>query len=332
MRVMVTGGLGYIGSHVCVDLLSKGHEVGVIDNLANSTTKVLDGIKSISGKEIKLYLNDIRDMSQVDMVFQDFKPDFVIHFAGLKSVSDSVVQPLDYYETNVSGTVNTLKAMDLIGCTKIIFSSSATVYGEPVYTPCDEEHPTNPVNPYGRTKLLAESLIHDWVLASSKKKAIVFRYFNPVGAHLSGLIGESPKGRANNIMPMILDVATGAKDCLSIFGDDYKTRDGTGVRDYIHVSDLSLAHVLGMERLEQHEPYLVLNLGTGKNHSIFELIRIFEDTTGLRVKTEIASRRQGDLAEVWASNQKARRVLGVELDRTLSDMCEDALRWKLGNV
>lgn len=331
MKVLVTGGLGYIGSHACVDLLVKGYNVGVVDNLSNSTTKVLEGIKSITNKEIKFYLSDIRNSEQLDKIFLEFKPDYIIHFAGLKSVSDSVFQPLNYYENNMIGTVNILKAMNLSGCKKIIFSSSATVYGEPIYTPCDEKHPTNPVNPYGSTKLFAESLIHDWVMATSKAKAIVFRYFNPVGAHPSGLIGESPKGLANNLMPMILEVVSGNKDCLSIFGDDYKTRDGTGVRDYVHVSDLSMAHVLGVERLEQFEPYTVLNLGTGENHSILELIRTFENTTGLRVKTKIAPRRAGDIAEMWASNQKAERLLGVELARPLSEMCEDALRWKLSN-
>ena len=331
MKVLVTGGLGYIGSHACVDLLVKGYNVGVVDNLSNSTTKVLEGIKSITNKEIKFYLSDIRNSEQLDKIFLEFKPDYIIHFAGLKSVSDRVFQPLNYYENNMIGTVNILKAMNLSGCKKIIFSSSATVYGEPIYTPCDEKHPTNTVNPYGSTKLFAESLIHDWVMATSKAKAIVFRYFNPVGAHPSGLIGESPKGLANNLMPMILEVVSGNKDCLSIFGDDYKTRDGTGVRDYVHVSDLSMAHVLGVERLEQFEPYTVLNLGTGENHSILELIRTFENTTGLRVKTKIAPRRAGDIAEMWASNQKAERLLGVELARPLSEMCEDALRWKLSN-
>lgn len=332
MRVMVTGGIGYLGSHTCVDLLSKGYEVVVIDNLVNSTSDVLKGIKAISGKEIKFYLSDIRNLPQLVEIFQDFKPNMVIHFAGLKSVSESVISPLDYYENNVGGTINVLKAMDMSSCKNIIFSSSATVYGEPIYNPCDEEHPTNPVNPYGQTKLIAEALIRDWVSASNKASALIFRYFNPIGAHFSGLIGESPQGKANNLMPMILDVATGKNDFLSIFGDDYSTRDGTGVRDYIHVSDLSLAHVVGMERLKYLEPYTILNLGTGKNYSIYEVIKVFEDVTSLRVKNLIVPRRKGDLAEVWASNEKAKRLLGIELCRPLNEMCEDALRWRLKSV
>lgn len=332
MRVLVTGGLGYLGSHTCIDLLDSGHDVLVIDSLINSSINRLKNITKISDKEVKFERTDIRHISPLIDVFQDFKPEFVIHFAGLKSVSESLNYPIDYYETNVVGTMNVLKAMNACNCKKIIFSSSATVYGNPEYNPCDEEHPTNPINPYGKTKLVAEDLIGDWVVSEDGAKALIYRYFNPVGAHISGLIGESPIGYPNNLMPIILDVATGINETLSIFGDDYPTRDGTGVRDYIHVSDLSMAHAAGVEKLNSLSPYTVINLGTGRNYSIYEVINIFEKATGLKVNNSVAPRRNGDLAEVWASNEKAKNLLKIKFNRSLSEMCVDALRWKQNQI
>lgn len=332
MKILITGGLGYLGSHTCIDLLKKGYKVIIIDNLSNSSEKVLEGIKKISGKKPKFIKCDIRDQSRLIQIFKDSSPQYVIHFAGLKSVTDSLYLPLDYFENNVTGTINLLKAMDASECKNIVFSSSATVYGIPEYCPCDEKHPTNPTNPYGNSKLISEKIISDWVNTSPGLKALIFRYFNPAGAHSSGLIGESPIGRANNLMPVILDVASGKKDNLLIFGDDYNTRDGTGLRDYIHVSDLSLAHVVGLEKLEKFDQYTILNLGTGRNYSIYEVIDIFENTNNVKIKSVIASRREGDLAEVWASNNKAKNLLGIEFNRQLDEICKDAYRWSLNNL
>ncbi len=331
MRILVTGGLGYIGSHTCIDLLAKDFELAIIDNLSNSTKNVLNSLKKLSGKQIQFFQNDITDRDKIKSICKDFSPDCIIHFAGLKSVSESISKPDEYYMINVKGTENILDAMSASGCKKIIFSSSAVVYGKPKYNPCDENHPTSPLNPYGKTKLIAENLIKDWINITQNSRGLIFRYFNPIGAHSSGLIGESPLGNANNIMPIILDVATGKKNYLTIFGNDYKTRDGTGIRDYIHVCDLSRAHTKGLQEIDNLEPFTILNLGTGKNFTIFELIKTFEKTTGLKVKTTISSRRPGDLGEVWASNEKAKNLLNLNLSTSLSRMCEDALKFKRKN-
>lgn len=329
MRVLVTGGLGFIGSHTCIDLLERNFDIAIVDDLSNSSKEILRILKNLSKKNIEFYENNITDKESIKKIFSEFRPNSVIHFAGLKSVSESIKKPDEYFEVNVKGTQNILNAMDFCGCKKIIFSSSAVVYGKPKYNPCDESHPTNPTNPYGKTKLIAENIIHEWTKKTKNSKAIIFRYFNPIGAHSSGMIGESPLGEANNIMPALLDVAIGKKEFLTIFGNDYETRDGTGVRDYIHICDLSKAHAEGFNRIDDLEGFIILNLGTGKNCSILELLNTFQEATGLKIKNKIASRRSGDLGEVWASNEKAKKMLGIDFPRSIKAMCEDALRYKL---
>ncbi len=248
MRVLVTGGAGYIGSHTCVELLEAGHEVFVIDNLCNGHEAALERVRGITNCELQFMNADIRDSNALDKIFNTFKPDSVIHFAGLKAVGESVADPLKYYDVNVGGSISLLTAMSKAECNNIVFSSSATVYGEPKYLPYDEEHPTNPVNPYGRTKLMIENIIHDWTKVDLKRKGTVLRYFNPVGAHESGQIGEEPIGIPNNLMPYIAQVADGRREHLNIFGNDYETADGTGARDYIHVVDLALAHISALNQ------------------------------------------------------------------------------------
>ena len=271
MKVLVTGGAGYIGSHTCVELLQADHEVFVIDNLSNGHEAALDRIRLITNRELQFTNADIRDANALDNIFNTFKPEAVIHFAGLKAVGESVANPLKYYEVNVGGSVSLLSAMSKAECNNIVFSSSATVYGKPKYLPYDEEHPTNPVNPYGRTKLMIENIIHDWTKVDLKRKGTVLRYFNPVGAHESGQIGEEPIGIPNNLMPYIAQVADGRREYLNIFGNDYDTADGTGARDYIHVVDLALAHtsVLNQNKLDRFE---VLNIGAGKSTTVLELV------------------------------------------------------------
>ena len=263
MKVLVTGGAGYIGSHTCVELLQAGHEVFVIDNLSNGHEAALERVRGITNRELQFTNADIRDANALDNIFNTFKPEAVIHFAGLKAVGESVANPLKYYEVNVGGSVSLLSAMSKAECNNIVFSSSATVYGKPKYLPYDEEHPTNPVNPYGCTKLMIENIIHDWTKVDLKRKGTVLRYFNPVGAHESGQIGEDPIGIPNNLMPYIAQVADGRREHLNIFGNDYDTSDGTGARDYIHVVDLALAHtgVLNQSKLDKFE---ILNIGGGK--------------------------------------------------------------------
>ena len=263
MKVLVTGGAGYIGSHTCVELLEAGHEVFVIDNLCNGHEAALERVRGITNCELQFMNADIRDANALDKIFNTFKPEAVIHFAGLKAVGESVADPLKYYDVNVGGSISLLTAMSKAECNNIVFSSSATVYGKPQYLPYDEEHPTNPVNPYGRTKLMIENIIHDWTKVDSKRKGTILRYFNPVGAHESGQIGEEPIGIPNNLMPYIAQVADGRREHLNIFGNDYETADGTGARDYIHVVDLALAHIsaLNQNNLNKFE---ILNIGGGK--------------------------------------------------------------------
>ena len=263
MKVLVTGGAGYIGSHTCVELLNAGHEVFVIDNLSNGHETSVERVRLITNCELQFTNADIRDSNALDKIFNTFKPDSVIHFAGLKAVGESTADPIKYYDVNVGGSVSLLTAMAKAGCNNIVFSSSATVYGKPKYLPYEEEHPTNPVNPYGRTKLMIENIIHDWIKVDLKRKGTILRYFNPVGAHESGQIGEEPIGIPNNLMPYIAQVADGRREHLNIFGNDYETADGTGARDYIHVVDLALAHIgaLNQSKLEKFE---ILNIGGGK--------------------------------------------------------------------
>ena len=326
MRVLVTGGAGYIGSHTCVELLEAGHEVFVVDNLCNGHEAALDRVQSITNCELQFMNADIRDSNALDKIFNTFKPDAVIHFAGLKAVGESVANPIMYYDVNVGGSISLLTAMSKAKCNSIIFSSSATVYGKPGYLPYDEEHPTNPVNPYGRTKLIIENMINDWTKVDLKRKGTTLRYFNPVGAHESGLIGEEPIGIPNNLMPYIAQVADGRREHLNIFGNDYETADGTGARDYIHVVDLALAHIgaLNQSKLDKFE---VLNIGAGKSTTVLELVSKFEEISGVPIKFKYLPRREGDLAAFWANSSKASEKMSWKPERNIKKICEDTWRW-----
>jgi len=326
MRVLVTGGAGYIGSHTCVELLEAGHEVFVVDNLCNGHEAALERVRGITNRELQFTNADIRDANALDNIFNTFKPEAVIHFAGLKAVGESVANPLKYYEVNVGGSISLLTAMSKAECNNIVFSSSATVYGKPQYLPYDEEHPTNPANPYGRTKLMIENIIHDWTTVDLKRKGTVLRYFNPVGAHESGQIGEEPIGIPNNLMPYIAQVADGRREHLNIFGNDYETADGTGARDYIHVVDLALAHIsaLNQSKLDKFE---VLNIGGGKSTTVLELIRRGEETSGVTIKFKYSPRRDGDLAAFWANSSKSFEKMSWKPERNIKKICEDTWRW-----
>jgi len=326
MRVLVTGGAGYIGSHTCVELLEAGHEVFVVDNLSNGHEAALERVRGITNCELQFINADIRDANALDKIFKNFKPEAVMHFAGLKAVGESVTDPLHYYNVNVGGSVSLLSAMTKAECNKIVFSSSATVYGEPQYLPYDEDHPTNPVNPYGRTKLIIENIINDWTKVDKKRKGTILRYFNPVGAHETGQIGEEPIGTPNNIMPYIAQVAGGRCDHLNIFGNDYDTSDGTGARDYIHVVDLALAHIsaLNKNKLDRFE---VLNIGAGKSTTVLELVSKFKDISGVSIKYKYLPRREGDLAAFWADSSKSFEKMDWQAEKNLKDICEDTWRW-----
>jgi UDP-glucose 4-epimerase len=326
MRVLVTGGAGYIGSHTCVELLKAGHEVFVIDNLCNGHEAAIKRVRGITNCELQFMNADIRDTGALDKIFNNFKPEAVIHFAGLKAVGDSVADPLKYYDVNVGGSISLLTAMSEAECNNIVFSSSATIYGEPQYLPYDEKHPTNPVNPYGRTKLIIENIINDWTKVDKERRGTILRYFNPVGAHESGQIGEEPIGIPNNLMPYIAQVADGRLEYLNIFGNDYDTADGTGARDYIHVVDLALAHIsaLNQNKLDRFE---VLNIGAGKSTTVLELIKSFEDTSGVTIKLKYSPRRDGDLAAFWADSSKAFETMNWQPERNIKKICEDTWRW-----
>jgi UDP-glucose 4-epimerase len=326
MRVLVTGGAGYIGSHTCVELLEAGHEVFVIDNLCNGHEIALDRVRGITNRDLQFMNADIRDANALDNIFNAFKPEAVIHFGGLKAVGESVANPLMYYDVNVGGSVSLLMAMSKAGCNNIVFSSSATVYGKPKYLPYDEEHPTNPVNPYGRTKLIIENMINDWIKVDKERKGTVLRYFNPVGAHESGQIGEEPIGVPNNLMPYIAQVVDGRREHLNIFGNDYETVDGTGARDYIHVVDLALVHTsaLNQNKLDRFE---VLNVGGGKSTTVLELVSKFEEISGIPIKFKYLPRREGDLSAFWADSSKAFEIMGWKIERNIEQICEDTWRW-----
>ena len=326
MRVLVTGGAGYIGSHTCVELFKAGHEVFVIDNLSNGHETALERIQLITNCEFQFMNADIRDSNALDEIFNNFKPDSVIHFAGLKAVGESVSDPIKYYDVNVGGSISLLAAMSKVECNNIVFSSSATVYGKPEYLPYDEQHSTNPVNPYGRTKLMIENIIKDWTKVEIKRKGVILRYFNPVGAHESSQIGEDPIGIPNNLMPYIAQVADGRREHLNIFGNDYETADGTGSRDYIHVVDLALAHTsaLNQNKLNNFE---ILNIGGGKGTTVLELLKVFEDTSGVKIKFKYLPRRDGDLAAFWADSSKSFEKMNWKPERSIKKICEDTWRW-----
>ena len=331
MKILVTGGAGYIGSHTCLELLKTGHQVWVMDNLSNGSRESLARIQQLSNRTLEFTQSDVRDKDALDEVFDCFTPDAVIHFAGLKSVAESVVEPELYYETNVGGTASLLEAMKRNQCSKIIFSSSATVYGDPQYLPCDESHPVDPINPYGRTKLMGENLLADWSSAMHGRNAVALRYFNPVGAHPSGLIGEDPNGVPNNLMPFISQVAVGRRDFLHVFGDDYDTIDGTGVRDYIHVMDLARAHVAAVEQIDTLESFEVINIGTGEGLSVLQILKEFEKQSDRSIAYQIGQRRCGDAPAVWADVVKATDKIGFKATRGIVEMCADAWRWQNAN-
>jgi len=331
MRVLVTGGAGYIGSHVCVDLLIAGHEVIIFDNFTNSDVEVPKRIAEIAGTPPLLIKADLRDMAALEKCFPSFRPQAVIHFAALKSISESVAMPLAYYDVNLVGTLNLLDCMRRNDCNLLVFSSSATVYGQPERCPLDELAPVSATNPYGRTKLFVEQIINDAKAADSALSAINLRYFNPVGAHASGLIGEKPSGVPSNLVPYVAQVAAGLRERVHVFGNDYPTIDGTGVRDYIHVCDLAAAHVLALEKLPELGNTQALNLGTGRGHSVLEVIATFEQVSGHKIDFEFAQRRPGDVAECWADPTLASQLLGWRTSFDLEQMCRDAWRWQVAS-
>ena len=324
MKVLLTGGAGYIGSHTAVELLNKGIEIVIIDDFSNSNEKVLKAIKEITGKDFKFYEIDYKDREKLEKVFEENKIDAVINFAGFKSVGESVQKPLDYYDNNVSGAIVLLQTMQKYGVKKFIFSSSATVYGNPKKLPITEEEEVGgTTNTYGTTKLCIEQILNDLYQADKSWEICILRYFNPVGAHESGLIGEEPQGIPNNLMPYIVRVVSGELEELSVFGNDYNTHDGTGVRDYIHVVDLAIGHVKALEKIKESGLY-VYNLGTGKGYSVLDIVNAFEETTGKKVKYKLVSRREGDIDACFANPEKAKRELDWEAKKDLKDMCKDS--------
>ncbi len=324
MNILLTGGTGYIGSHAAVALVQAGHEIVLFDNLSNSHRQVLDRLEEILGHAVVFVEGDIRETSLMEQVLKQHRIDAVMHFAGLKAVGESVALPLAYYANNVQGTISLLQAMQSCGVNTIVFSSSATVYGDPKYLPIDEQHPTSATNPYGRTKLHIEDMLADLAVSSSAWKIARLRYFNPVGAHPSGLIGEDPNGTPNNLMPIVARVAAGVLPILSVYGNDYPTPDGTGVRDYIHVMDLVDGHVSAMNFLAtQHQGGChTFNLGTGQGYSVLEMVRAFEETSGHLVPYQIVARRSGDIAACYAKVDHAADVLGWSARRGLAEMCQ----------
>lgn len=331
MKIFVTGGAGFIGSHTCVELLNSKHEVLVFDNLSNGSEIALKRVEIITQKTLQFVNGDIRNSNTLINIMKNFKPDAVLHFAGLKSVSESVADPVKYYDINVRGTVELLAAMKVSDCSKIIFSSSATVYGNASYLPFDELHRLNPTNPYGRTKLMIEKILEDWVHSSYKNHAVCLRYFNPIGAHVSGFIGEDPANTPNNLMPYISQVVAGQREYLSIFGDDYPTRDGTGERDYIHVCDLALGHLRAVEKICELDRFQVLNLGTGIGTTVQELVDVFQMVSGITIPIKIAPRRPGDVAQSWADPSSANTMLDIKFVKTIQEMCTDTWRWQNKN-
>jgi UDP-glucose 4-epimerase len=332
LRILVTGGAGYIGSHTCLELLRSGHEICVVDSLWNGNVEALERVKRLSNRFLDFIECDVRDCAALDQTLERFRPDAVIHFAGLKAVGESVAEPARYYDVNVGGTAILLGAMERAGCHNIVFSSSATVYGDPQYLPCDENHPLAPINPYGRTKLMGENLLQDWSGAKQGRHAVALRYFNPVGADASGVIGEDPNGIPNNLMPFISQVAVGRRECLQVFGDDYETVDGTGVRDYIHVVDLALAHVAAVEQISSLATFEAINIGTGQGLSVLQMVHEFEKQSGKTVKFQISPRRPGDVPAVWADTSKAAEKIGFTAKRGVSKMCRDTWTWQSQNL
>lgn len=332
MAILVTGGAGYIGSHTCVELLDAGYDVVVLDNLSNSSEKSLDRVKALTGKEVKFYKGDILDRDILNKIFKEEKIDSCIHFAGLKAVGESVAKPWEYYNNNIAGTLTLVDVMRQNGCKSIIFSSSATVYGDPAQIPITEECPKGQcTNPYGWTKSMLEQILMDIYKADNEWNVILLRYFNPIGAHESGLIGEDPKGIPNNLIPYITQVAIGKLECLGVFGNDYDTPDGTGVRDYIHVVDLAVGHVRAVEKLKEKAGVSVYNLGTGNGYSVLDMVKAFSKACGKEIPYQIKPRRAGDIATCYCDASKAKEELHWVAERDLNKMCEDSWRWQSMN-
>ncbi|MGJ0483343.1 MAG: UDP-glucose 4-epimerase GalE [Methylomicrobium sp.] len=330
--ILVTGGAGYIGSHTCLELLQAGYPVVVIDNFCNSKEESLRRVKKLTGREITVVHGDIRDRTLLRKVFSEYEIEAVIHFAGLKAVGESVLKPLAYYENNVFGSIALAEVMEEFGIRNLVFSSSATVYGDPATVPIREDFPVGPTtNPYGSSKLMTEQIYRDLVKAHPAWRIMLLRYFNPVGAHESGMIGEDPNGIPNNLMPFIAQVAVGRRDELSVFGNDYATPDGTGVRDYIHVTDLALGHIAALKTLPDVSGVATVNLGTGHGYSVLEMVKAFEAASGKKVAFRIVSRRPGDIAACYADPTLAFELMGWRAERGVETMCRDAWRWQSRN-
>jgi len=329
--ILVTGGAGFIGSHTCVALAQAGYEPLILDNLGNSDIRVVDRLARITGRAPRWIEGDVRERALLDRIFAEERIAGVIHFAGLKAVGDSVADPIGYYENNVHGTWVLAQAMEAAGVRTLVFSSSATVYGDPERSPIPEDAPCRPANPYGRSKRIVEETLADWQQASPEWRIVLLRYFNPVGAHESGLIGEHPQGKPNNLMPFVCQVAVGLRDRLVVHGGDYPTADGTGVRDYVHVMDLAEGHVAALRKAQEAPGLLTLNLGTGAGASVLDVVKAFEAASGRKIAYEIGPRRPGDVPAYWADPALAGRVLGWQARRGLEQMCADAWRWQQGN-
>ena len=333
MSILVTGGAGFIGSHTCVELLNAGYEVVVVDNLYNASEKALERVEQITGKKVTFYEADILDRDALNAIFDKEQIESVIHFAGYKAVGESVRKPIEYYYNNITGTLILCDVMRKHNVKNIVFSSSATVYGDPAFIPITEECPKGKItNPYGQTKGMLEQVLTDIYVSDPEWKVVLLRYFNPIGAHKSGLIGEDPKGIPNNLVPYVAQVAIGKLKCLGVFGNDYDTHDGTGVRDYIHVVDLAKGHVAAIQKVEKTEPgVLIYNLGTGKGYSVLDVVHAFEKACGKEIPYEIKPRRAGDIATCYADPTKAKKELGWVAEYGIEEMCEDSWRWQTMN-
>lgn len=332
MSILVTGGAGFIGSHTCVELLEAGYEVVVVDNLYNASRKSMDRIEQITGKKPTFYEADILDREALNKIFEKEQIDSVIHFAGLKAVGESVAKPIEYYYNNIAGTLVLCDVMRRHNVKNIVFSSSATVYGDPAFIPITEECPKGKItNPYGQTKGMLEQVLEDIYVSDPEWNVILLRYFNPIGAHKSGLIGEDPKGIPNNLVPYVAQVAIGKLECLGVFGDDYDTPDGTGVRDYIHVVDLAKGHVAAIRKLEEKKGVLIYNLGTGKGYSVLDVVHAFEKACGKKIPYAVKPRRPGDIATCYADPAKAKAELGWEAENGIEEMCADSWKWQSMN-
>ncbi len=332
MRVLVTGGAGYIGSHTCVELLAAGHEVIIVDNLCNSKEIVLDRLKEITNKNVKFYKIDLLDKDNLEEIFISEKIDVVIHFAGLKAVGESVAIPLKYYHNNLTGTLILCELMQKYGVKNLVFSSSATVYGDPATVPISEEFPLSCTNPYGRTKLMIEEILRDLYVADKTWNIAILRYFNPIGAHISGTIGEDPNGIPNNLVPYIAQVAVGKLKTLSVYGNDYDTIDGTGVRDYIHVVDLAKGHLKALDKLaKEHIGVKEYNLGTGNGYSVLQVVEAFAKACGKEIPYKIVDRRPGDIASCYSKTDRAKNELDWEAEKGIDEMCIDSWRWQSSN-